>query len=110
MVDYISRLNNDLSFGLQSEENNFNIFKEFLNCRDLQQTKKGAIFDYESSEYLVELKTRKCLSTTYGDTMIGINKLNYCKDKGKETYFCFQFQDGLFYWKYALEDESKLRF
>jgi len=42
--------------------------------------------------------------------MIGINKLNYCKDKGKETYFCFQFQDGLFYWKYCLEDETKLRF
>jgi len=57
MVDYISKLNNDLSFGLQSEENNFNIFKEFLNCPDLEQTKRGAIFDFESSQYLIELKT-----------------------------------------------------
>jgi hypothetical protein len=110
MTTYISKLNNDLSFGLESEINNFEKFKIFLNCPELQQTKKADIFDYESDEYLVELKSRKCLSTTYKDTMVGVNKLKYCKEEGKETYFCFQFQDGLFYWKYCSEDENKLRF
>jgi len=110
MTTYITKLNSDLSFGLESEINNFEKFKIFLNCPELQQTKKSDIFDYESDEYLVELKSRKCLSTTYKDTMVGVNKLKYCKEKGKETYFCFQFQDGLFYWKYSVEEENKLRF
>lgn len=103
------KLKEDLIFGEEKENSNLDVFRNFLNCPELQKTRKNAVFDYESEKYLVELKTRRCLSTTYKDTMFGLNKLNFCKDKGKETYFCFQFNDGLFYWKYCLEDEPKLR-
>ena len=46
MTTYISKLNSDLSFGLESEINNFEKFKIFLNCPELKQTKKADIFDY----------------------------------------------------------------
>ena len=110
MVDYISLLNKDLSFGIQSESDNYEIIKGVVNCPTLEKTKRGCIFDFESENILVELKTRKCISTKYKDTMIGLNKLNYSKSKGKDTYFFFKFDDGLFYWKYNTQEEGRLRF
>ena len=110
MVDYINRLAEDIAFGVESEKDNYEIIKEFVCCPELQRNKRNDIFDFESENILVELKTRKCLSNKYKDSMVGVNKLNYAKQKGKETYFFFSFEDGLFYWKYNLEEESKLRF
>lgn len=109
-MTYYTKLNEDLKFGLESEENNFEKFKDFLNCPELKKTARNHPFDFESDNHLVELKTRKCLSTTYKDTMMPVSKLNYCKDKGKDVYFCFQFTDGLYYWKHNDDEEKKCRF
>ena len=97
----------DLKLGLSSEVNNFEIFKSFLNDPELKRTKPFDIFDYESDKNLIELKTRRCKSDTYADTMIPMNKINFCKTTNKTVYFFFQFIDGLFYWKY--NDFEKLR-
>ena len=106
---YSAKLKQDLQFGLQMEINNFDKFKSFLNCPDLKQTKQNHIFDYESDDHLVELKTRRCCSTTYKDTMIPLNKIDHCKTTTKEVFFFFHFTDGLFYWKYTDDDFKKCR-
>ena len=73
---------------------------------------KYAHFDFESADALVELKTRRVLSTAYPDYMINGCKLRaaaaWCKApldtegiaSGKKAYFVYKFLDGTFYWEY----------
>ena len=108
-MSYREKFQEDAKFGFQMEKDIFETLKSFLKC-DLKQKKRYDIFDYESETHLVELKTRRCNSTTYKDTMMPMNKINYCKTTEKDVYFFFQFNDGLFYWKYSNDDLEKLRF
>ena len=108
-MTYREKYQQDVKFGFEMEKENFERLKSFLNC-DLKQNKRYDIFDYESENHLIELKTRRCNSTTYKDTMIPINKIDFCKTTEKDAYYFFQFNDGLFYWKYSNDDLEKLRF
>jgi len=104
--------NIDYTFGKRSESLNLPIFQNYFNCLSLKESpKKTSIFDFESENIFIELKTRRCLSSTYKDTMIGMNKIEFAeKNSDKDFYFCFQFLDGLFYWKFNVEEKEKLRF
>ena len=97
---YLEKLQLDRKFGFGSENSNIEILRTFLGCPDLKQNSQFDLFDYESDEYLIELKTRRCKSNTYSDTMIPKNKIDFCKTANKTIYFFFQFVDGLYYWKY----------
>ena len=108
MKSYIST---DYNFGIKSEMNNFDIFKEYFGDESLIQSKsKTALFDYESDKMSIELKTRRVTYSAYKDTMVGRNKMDYCDGKDKDFYFCFSFLDGLYYWKYNKEELHKIRF
>jgi len=57
-------------------------------------------FDYESDTMLIELKTRRCYKDSYPDFMMNANKIEFAYSSLKEVWFCFQFEDGLYGWKY----------
>ena len=62
---YLEKLQIDRKFGFGSEDANAETFRAFLNCPDLKQKSQFELFDYESQEYLIELKTRRCKSSKY---------------------------------------------
>ena len=107
---YLEKLEADRKYGFSSEDANVETFKSFLSCPHLKQNNQFDLFDYESDEYLVELKTRRCKSNTYPDTMIPINKIDFCKTSTKTIYFFFQFIDGLFFWEFNAAQLPLLRF
>jgi hypothetical protein len=107
----MSYISTDYEFGITSELNNFELFRQHFSDETLIQSKsKTALFDYEGEKICVELKTRRNAYNKYPTTMIGINKLEYCEDKDKDFYFCFSFTDGLYYWKYDKNDLEKISY
>lgn len=66
---------------------------------------EGHPFDFKGKHKIIELKTRTVASTTFKDTAIGINKINYAKNYSGDSYFVFKFTDSIYYWKY----DSKLK-
>ena len=65
-----------------------------------QSLDKYAHFDYESEDTLVELKTRRILSTSFPDYMMNGCKLRAAAASGKKVYFVYRFLDGIFYWQF----------
>jgi hypothetical protein len=57
----------------------------------------------EAKTVYVELKTRRVKSNQYPTTIVGVNKINFCKDADKNYYFAFCFEDGLYAIKYDKE-------
>lgn len=107
----MSYIKTDLEFGIKSELNNFNIFRQHFQDNSLLPSKsRTALFDFEGEKICVELKTRRNVYNKYPTTMIGKNKIDYCKDKDKDFYFCFAFLDGLYFWKYNTNDLDKFSY
>jgi hypothetical protein len=99
----------DVSFGLNSEKNILDTFRKIFG-NDLNRTEnKYALFDFENEETLVELKTRRCSSKAFQDTMIGHNKYSFAMESPKKTYFCFKFTDGLFIHEFKKNKEYTIR-
>ena len=58
-------------------------------------------FDYKGENKFIEMKQRNVNSITYPDTMMPLNKINYCKQHlDIDFYFVILFNDGLFIWKF----------
>jgi hypothetical protein len=89
----------DLNFGLEKEKQYLELFQNYFS-NSLKRTKQYSVFDYEGSDCLIELKSRRCHFKTYSDTMIGMNKIQKAKLSNQNIYFVFSFIDGLYYWKY----------
>ena len=100
----INLLKEDIEYGENSEKYYLEFLKEKFDNSLIKTQDKYALFDYENFDksLFIELKTRrKCSSYTYTDTMIGLNKINYCKNNKNNTYyFVFKFTDGLYFWKF----------
>lgn len=91
-------MNQDHRLGFASEEQLCeNIRRHF--GEDLQATTRWCPFDYESPTTVAELKTRRCASTQYPDTMVSHSKIKKIPP-GKRCLLLFQFTDGLFYHEY----------
>ena len=56
----------------------------------------------ETNNSVMECKRRTCCSTSYDDTLIGLNKYDCWKKKYStyDFYATFMFQDGLYYFKF----------
>jgi hypothetical protein len=95
---------NDLIFGNLQEKEVLKILK--LNFDDtLKKTSNNYfVFDFESENCYIELKSRRINHNKFNDTMIGINKLKFAETCSKSVFFVFSFTDGLYYWKYNKED------
>jgi len=88
----------DYRYGLTKENETLKDLKKKFGD-NIEKTKgKFNRFDFTNGETLIELKSRRCYSNTYPDTMVGLNKYMYAmKNRDKEIIFCFNFNDGLFY-------------
>jgi hypothetical protein len=93
----------DLIFGNLQEKEILKILK--LNFDDtLKKTSNYFVFDFESDNCYIELKSRRIEHNKFNDTMIGKNKLEFAETCKKNVFFVFNFTDGLYYWKYNKED------
>jgi hypothetical protein len=93
--------NEDEKMGLQKEIDHHKLMSIFLKTKMYKDSNKFSIFDYhnEDKSILSELKSRRLLSTSYNESIIGLNKIKNI-DNDKEYYFFFSFIDGLYYIKY----------
>jgi len=101
-----NKFREDFKFGQLQEKEHLGIFREKF-CDKLKPTKKFFVFDYESENCFVELKTRRTEIGLYPTALLGKNKIDYADTCTKPVYFCFKFSDGLFYWKYDKEEIGK---
>jgi len=98
-----NRQTKDIKFGLQKECELFDAIKQ-LDTNLIKTKSRYAPFDFESTDTLVELKSRNCKKDKYPTTMIGYNKVKKALESNKQVYFCFSFTDGLFYYKVNKND------
>jgi len=96
--------------GKRNEDDNYIFLKEYFNEPTLKQTKKiFSTFDYNSDNIVIELKQRNFDSNKYNDLMIGLNKIEKAKKQKKDIYFIMSLDDGLFSYKYDINDKLNYR-
>ena len=104
---------NDIQFGLNKEDEYFNILKDCFDETLEKTNNKFNLFDYIGKDCYIELKSRRNTHNKYADTMVGYNKIEFAiaENNSKKTVFCFAFTDGLFYYKFDKLDliNKKLR-
>lgn len=66
-------------------------------------------FDFESKNFILEMKTRRCEKDKYLDTMIPMNKIDYLLNCEKMGFAVFNFTDGLYYYPITLESMAVCR-
>lgn len=93
--------NEDLNFGLTSEENNRKTLEKFFGC-GLLKTGTYDPMDYtdEAHTIFIEMKTRRIRHNQYPTALIGKNKVDFCKTSNATCYFVYVYVDGMFYVKY----------
>lgn len=103
MTDYV--------FGKRQEKKLFLQIKENFGKDLKQDTDQFALFDFNNENTFIELKSRRCKHDTYHDTMIGMNKVYKAKENPDNDYiFCFNFTDGLYYFKHHPNYKYTIRF
>jgi len=100
------KFRSDFKFGREQEKNYLPLFREKF-CDKLKPTKRNFVFDFESENCYVELKSRKSEIGLYPTAMLGKNKLDFAETCDKPVYFCFSFTDGIYYWKFDKEEIGK---
>jgi hypothetical protein len=91
----------DLAFGRASELNVMNSLQRQFNT-ELVYGGNYATMDYhnKTNTMYIELKTRRITHDKYETAIIGHNKIKFCSDDTKQYYFCFAYEDGLYYIQY----------
>jgi|APCry1669189369_1035219.scaffolds.fasta_scaffold44395_2 hypothetical protein len=96
--------------GKKNEDEHFDFLQEYFKDPTLKQTKKiFSTFDYDSDNNIIELKKRNFPSHKYPDLMIGLNKIQKAKKAKKDIYFIMDMDDGLFSYKFDINDELNYR-
>jgi hypothetical protein len=95
---------NDLKFGVEKEEKEIDAIRKKFDVNLKKIEDKFSLFDFESENCLVELKSRRNSHNKYSSTMVGYNKVLFASKSLIPVYFVFSFDDGLYYWKYSQED------
>ncbi len=101
----------DYKYGREKEAELFETIKNKFDNTLEPAKERFALFDFNSKDTSVELKSRRVNHNQYKDTMIGINKI-YCANKypDKSFIFCFNFLDGLYYFKHSKDYTYNIRF
>jgi len=94
----------DLAYGGASEERHLATFSTFVG-KGLQKTSTYHPMDYtdDGNTIFLELKTRRVNHDQYPTALIGKNKVDFCSDPTKTYYFCYCYNDGIYYIKYDPE-------
>ena len=95
--------------GKNHEDEHFIFLQEYFNEPSLKQTKRFSTFDYNSDNIIIELKKRNFDSNKYPDLMIGLNKIKRAQKLNKDIYFVMDMDDGLFCYKYDINDKLNYR-
>ncbi len=90
--------------GRMNENQYLPIFKEKYGNLIKSDFKFDTI-DFYGKDFMIELKSRTCSSSSFTETMFGYNKLLKAKETLKKNndykvFFAFAFTDGLFVWEY----------
>jgi hypothetical protein len=96
---------NDISFGLGKEITFLNKLHLKFGDDITQSKNKYSPYDFINDEYVIELKSRRCLKNTYDTTMILFNKVEKLKTFNKKILLCFSFIDQDCYYLYDDNDE-----
>tara|TARA_R110000744_G_scaffold35241_3_gene81890 strand:+ start:1776 stop:2180 length:405 start_codon:yes stop_codon:yes gene_type:complete len=105
----MNQLEKDLKFGLCGEKNIYEKLKTISSSKISKTLNKFAIMDFESDDFVIELKTRRIKSNTYCDIMIGVNKINYIRETKRRGIIAYQFKDGDYYVEITDDVFNKLR-
>jgi len=93
----------DIEFGTNNEQKLLNTIQTFFNDDTIIKIEtKYSPFDYIGNNCLIELKSRRCNSSTYPTTIIGINKFNQI-DPNIKYILIFSFTDIVLYIEYEEE-------
>ena len=96
----------DFNYGTEQEQLLWRtLVNKFGECKKIKG--KYAIYDFEGENFFVELKSRRSNYNQYPTTMVGQNKIDKAEvtvKTGADVYFCFNFLDGLYYWKYNKQE------
>jgi hypothetical protein len=90
--------NSEYMFGFNAELQCCDLICSRFNVK--RNMNKYAVFDFESDECLVELKTRRCNSTKYADVMMNKAKIDIAKLTDQRVIFVYNFLDGIYYWEF----------
>jgi hypothetical protein len=94
---YSVKFSEDTKYGKDKEEELLPKLEEKFG--KLNKLSQYSVFDFENDKVVIELKSRKCSITKYPTTIVGKNKIDRGIVHSKEVYFCFNFDEGLYYWK-----------
>jgi len=101
----------DYSFGLRQESLvHRHLVEKFGECKKIMG--RYAVFDFEGDNFFIEVKSFRNNYEKYERTMIGKNKFDKAEQviaTGADVYFCFNYLDGLYYWKYNKDDLDKIK-
>ena len=87
----------DFSLGMAGEESVLPKLRSYFKKDIRKSAGKYCKYDYiDEDGTLYELKTRRCMSSTYPTTMLPVHKVV----DGAEQYFIFNFTDKIMYLKY----------
>ncbi len=100
----------DENFGCDNEKRLLDRIQGVYGVDMRRCTYKYSPFDYESDACVVELKTRRCASTKYVDTMVGRNKIETMLKDSRKCYCVFAFTDGVYSVEVTPETVKEFRF
>ena len=86
--------NQDYTFGKANEAKSLPILNKFFNSDLTHIEDQYAPFDFESSKYAIEQKSRNCSVRDYPTTMLQYKKIEHCKlpcYKKQQKWFIFRF-------------------
>ena len=102
---YKMKLEEDLDFGINGENGIKTIIENLLLTTITKTYNKFDVMDYIDSEGdYYEIKTRRNTYNQYPTTMVGENKIKFCKTSNKYCFFFFRFTDGDYYWVFNNND------
>jgi hypothetical protein len=95
----------DLILGCEGEDRIISVISNYFDKPNIKKTSSAHPFDFVNDKEFWEVKTRRCKSSTYSDTMVGMNKIKWLKNNNiTDAYFVFAFEDGDYYYKYIPND------
>lgn len=96
------QLEQDVKFGLTEEKKVKPLLENHFNIK-LNQNTQFSTIDFENSNYLFELKSRRINHNQYYTAFISKNKIDYFEKSNKNCYIVWNYLDGIFYLKYDKE-------
>ena len=91
---------NQYALGVKAEEEQLHTLRQFFNDYSIVPLPEGSTFDFQGTNKLIELKSRRCKRTAFPDTAIGMPKISYAKQCQEDVYYVFKYTDGMYFWKY----------